>query len=155
MPFYVLAYQISGRPAQYGGGMVMKVETSATSMQMADHTQQQQQQQQQYVQHQQQQQYIQQQQLIQMQQGRKNAFGSQSVLLFYQKFRFMLVQFLFLFFFVFADTQGASQYIVHHQQQRGSLAYGQQSMQQVAYDSRSVLSYFVLSHFLFFYLILF
>ncbi|KAM3728669.1 Mediator of RNA polymerase II transcription subunit [Dirofilaria immitis] len=88
----VNAYQISGGPAQYGGGMIMKVEAGANSMQMTDHTQQQQQQQQQYVQ---------QQQLIQMQQ----------------------------------DSQGGSHYIVHHQQQRG-VAYGQQSVQQAAYDSR-------------------
>uniref|UniRef100_A0A0R3RTH3 Med12-LCEWAV domain-containing protein n=1 Tax=Elaeophora elaphi TaxID=1147741 RepID=A0A0R3RTH3_9BILA len=60
------AYQISGGPTQYGGGMVMKVETGASSMQMSDHTQQQQQQQ-----------YAQQQQLIQMQQDTQG--GSQYV----------------------------------------------------------------------------
>lgn len=54
-----LAYQISGAPTQYGGGMVMKIETGASSLQMTnDHVQQQQQQ------------YAQQQQLIQIQQGR-------------------------------------------------------------------------------------
>ncbi|EJD75155.1 hypothetical protein LOAG_17646 [Loa loa] len=67
----VNAYQISGGPGQYGGGMVMKVETGANSMQMADHAQQQQQQQQQ-------QQYAQQQQLIQMQQDTQG--GTQYVI---------------------------------------------------------------------------
>uniref|UniRef100_A0A915PR29 Mediator complex subunit Med12 domain-containing protein n=1 Tax=Setaria digitata TaxID=48799 RepID=A0A915PR29_9BILA len=86
----VNTYQMSGGPTQYGGGMVMKLETGASSMQMTDHTQQQQQQQ-----------YAQQQQLIQMQQ----------------------------------DSQGSSQYVVHHQQ-RGGVPYGQQSVQQAAYDSR-------------------
>ncbi|VIO98080.1 Uncharacterized protein BM_BM594 [Brugia malayi] len=61
------------RPPQYGGNMIMKVETGANSMQMVDHTQQQQQQQQQ-----QQHQYAQQQQLIQMQQDVQG--GSQYVL---------------------------------------------------------------------------
>lgn len=61
MLLHALAYQISGGPAQYGGGMVMKVDTVTNSMQMTDHTQQQQHQQQ----------YAQQQQLIQMQRGRK------------------------------------------------------------------------------------
>lgn len=30
---------------------------------------------------------------------------------------------------------------MHHQQQRGGVVYGQQSVQQAPYDSRSVLSY--------------
>lgn len=42
--------------------------------------------------------------------------------------------------FYFADSQGGSQYVVHHQQRVG-VAYGQQAVQQAAYDSRSVLSY--------------
>lgn len=39
---------------------------------------------------------------------------------------------------MFADSQGGSQYVVHHQQQRANIAYGQQPVQQAAYDSRSV-----------------
>ncbi|VDN01453.1 unnamed protein product [Thelazia callipaeda] len=64
---------------------------------------------------QQQQQYAQQQQLIQMQQGKS-------------------VHFLPLKS-IFVDPQANSQYVVHHQQQRG-MPYGQQSVQQAVYDSR-------------------